>query len=106
MWKRRCLNYENDISAEEEIKVQGSRIQIQNEHGRRKKGFSCQKSKGQKSIVRIRIAARRAPRESTGAVLQQSFFLLRTVNNSFSSVFVKEEKNHDIFGILKKQRGF
>jgi len=45
--------YENDISAEEEIESEGSRFQSENEHSRRKKSFSCQKSKRKKSVVSI-----------------------------------------------------
>lgn len=51
--KRRCRKYEDDISAEKEIQIQGSRIPGKNEHSRRKKSFSCQKSKRKKSIVSI-----------------------------------------------------
>ena len=46
-------DYEDDISAEEEIQIKGSWFQSKNEHGRRKKSFSCQKSKRKKSIVSI-----------------------------------------------------
>ena len=45
--------YENDISAQEEAARQGSRIQVQNEHSRRKKGSCSKKSKGQKEIDRL-----------------------------------------------------
>ena len=48
------INYENDISAQEEAARQGPRIQVQNEHPRRKKGPSRQKSKEQKGIVRLK----------------------------------------------------
>ena len=47
------INYENDISAQEEAARQGPRIQVQNEHPRRKKGSCSQKSKGQKEIDRL-----------------------------------------------------
>ena len=55
--KKEVPDYENDISAEKEIKGEGSWIQIQNEYGWREKGFSCQKSKGKKSSFCIRSAA-------------------------------------------------
>ena len=45
--------YENDISAQEEAACEGSRIQVQNEHPRRKKGSRSQKGKGQKEIDRL-----------------------------------------------------
>lgn len=45
--------YENDISAQEEAARQGTRIQVQNEHPRRKKGPCSQKSEGQKEIDRL-----------------------------------------------------
>lgn len=71
--KRRCLTYENDISAEEEIKGKSARIQIENEHCRRKKSFGSQKGKGKKSFIRVKIVAKelvRCPlRVPTGAVL-------------------------------------
>ena len=51
--KRRCRSYENDISAQEEIQIQGSRLQSQNEYGWRKKSIGFQKSKGKKSIISI-----------------------------------------------------
>ena len=47
--------YENDISAQEEAARQGTRIQVQNEHPRRKKGTCSQKSEGQKEIDRLTI---------------------------------------------------
>lgn len=46
-------SYENDLSAKEEIQSQGSWLQSQDEHCRRKKSISCQKGKGKKSIVSI-----------------------------------------------------
>ena len=45
--------YENDISAEEKIQSESSRIQSKNEHSKRKKSSCCQKSKRKKSIVSI-----------------------------------------------------
>ncbi len=51
--RRRCRNYEDDISAEEEIQSKGSWLQSKNEHSRRKKSLSCKKSKRKKSFVSI-----------------------------------------------------
>ena len=51
--KKEVPYYENDISAEEEIESESSRIQSKNEHSRRKKSLSCKKSKRKKSIVSI-----------------------------------------------------
>ena len=51
--RRRCQDYEDDISAEEEIQIQSTRISGENENGRRKKSISCKKSKGKKSIDSI-----------------------------------------------------
>ena len=45
------LLHEDDISAEEEIQSEGSRISRKNEHSKRQKGFGCQKSKGKKAVV-------------------------------------------------------
>ena len=44
---------ENDISAEKKTEVQSSWIQSQNEDERRKKSYSCKKSKRQKEIISI-----------------------------------------------------
>ncbi|GAB6955228.1 hypothetical protein JCM13369A_17720 [Mediterraneibacter glycyrrhizinilyticus JCM 13369] len=44
---------EDDISAEEEIQIQSSRIQSKNEHSRRKKSISCQKSKRKKTVISL-----------------------------------------------------
>jgi hypothetical protein len=44
---------ENDISTEEEIKSQGTWLQIQDENCRRQKGIICQESKRKKDIIRI-----------------------------------------------------
>ena len=70
--KRRCLTYENDISAEEEIQIQGARIPVQNEHSRRKKSFSRQKGKRKKSIVRVKIVVKNLVRCLFG--LQRGLF--------------------------------
>ena len=45
--------YENDISAKEKISCESSWIQSKNEHSRRKKSFSCQKSKRKKTVISI-----------------------------------------------------
>ncbi len=45
--------HENDISAQEAFKSQGSRIQSENEYEGWKKGFSGQTCKRKKSIVRL-----------------------------------------------------
>ena len=50
---RRCRNNENDISAKEKIQSKSSRIQSKNEHTRRKKSFSCQKSKRKKTVISL-----------------------------------------------------
>ena len=47
-----CTN-ENDISAKEKIQSKSSRIQSKNEHTRRKKSFSCQKSKRKKTVISL-----------------------------------------------------
>lgn len=44
---------EDDISAEEEIQVQGSRFQGENEYSRRKKGSGGKTCKGKKEIISI-----------------------------------------------------
>ena len=44
---------ENDISAKEKIQSKSSRIQSKNEHSRRKKSFSCQKSKRKKTVISL-----------------------------------------------------
>ncbi len=43
--KRRCRDYEDDISAEKYSEKKSSWFQSENEQRRRKKSFSCQKSK-------------------------------------------------------------
>ena len=50
---RRSRNNENDISAEEKIQSESSRIQSKNEHCRRKKSTCCQKIKRKKKIISI-----------------------------------------------------
>ena len=47
------MRYEDDIPTKKETESESSRFQKQNEHSRRKKSFSCQKSKRKKSIVSI-----------------------------------------------------
>lgn len=42
---------ENDISAEKKTESEGSWFQSKNEFCRRKKGISCQKSKGKKTVI-------------------------------------------------------
>ena len=51
--QREVYGDEDDISAEEEIKIQGSWFQSKNEHSRRKKSFSCQKSKRKKTVISL-----------------------------------------------------
>lgn len=51
--KRRCIEYENDIPAEEEVQIQSSWVQSKNEDGGRKKGSRCKESKGKKGFNRI-----------------------------------------------------
>ena len=51
--KRRCRKYEDDISAEKEIQIQGSRIPGKNEHSRRKKSIGCKKIKRKKKIISV-----------------------------------------------------
>ena len=45
--------YENDISAQKEIKIQGAWIQKENEQQGWKKGFSSQKIKRKKKIISL-----------------------------------------------------
>ena len=45
--------YEDDISAEKEIQIQGSRLPRQNEHGIRTQGPLCQKGKRKKGFVSL-----------------------------------------------------
>jgi hypothetical protein len=45
--------HEDDISAKEKTKSQGSWIQKQNEYSGRKKGFGFQKIKGKKKIISL-----------------------------------------------------
>ena len=51
--QREVYGDEDDISAEEEIKIQGSWFQSKNEHSRRKKSISCQKSKRKKTVISL-----------------------------------------------------
>ena len=51
--KGRCMNNENDISAEETFQSKSSWIQSKNEHTGRKKSISCQKSKRKKTVISI-----------------------------------------------------
>ena len=51
--EKEVLTYEDDISAEEEAEIQGSRFQKENEHCERQKGSLRKKSQGQKEIKRI-----------------------------------------------------
>ena len=55
-FRRRCLGYEDDISAEEEIQSQGSRIPGKNEHKGRQKSTGSQKIKRKKKIISIKTA--------------------------------------------------
>ena len=52
--KGRCIQDEDDISAEEKIQIKGSWIQSKNEHTRRKKSIGCQKSKRKKTVISLR----------------------------------------------------
>lgn len=45
--------HENDISAKKKIKIQGSRIQEENEQQRWKKSFSCKEIKRKKKIISL-----------------------------------------------------
>lgn len=49
-YKGRCMDNEDDISAEEETKIKGSWFQGKNEHTGWKEGTGCQKSKGKKAV--------------------------------------------------------
>ena len=51
--QREVYGDEDDISAEEETKIQGSWFQSKNEHSRRKKSISCQKSKRKKTVISL-----------------------------------------------------
>jgi hypothetical protein len=51
---RRCFTDENDISAEEETEIQGSRLQSKNEDRRRQKGSCGEKSQGKSKINRLK----------------------------------------------------
>ena len=51
--QREVYGDEDDISAEEEIKIQSSWFQSKNEHSRRKKSISCQKSKRKKTVISL-----------------------------------------------------
>ena len=51
--QREVYGDEDDISAEEEIKIQSSWFQSKNEHSRRKKSISCQKSKWKKTVISL-----------------------------------------------------
>ena len=51
--RRRCIDYEDDISAQEEVKSKSSWIPCQNEHQRRKKSIGCKKIKRKKKIISL-----------------------------------------------------
>ena len=51
--KGRCMNNENDISAEETFQSKSSWLQSKNEYSRRKKSFSSQKIKRKKEIISV-----------------------------------------------------
>ncbi len=51
--KKEVPCYENDISAEKEIKSESSWIQSKNEYTRRKKSPGCKKIKRKKEIVSL-----------------------------------------------------
>ena len=53
--KEDLIHGKDDISAQEEAARQGSRIQVQNEHSRRKKGSCSQKSQGQKETDSLTV---------------------------------------------------
>lgn len=87
-------DYEDDISAEEKIKIQSSWIQSKNEHGWRKKSFSCKKSKRKKSFVSI------------GRRYVAFCYIIRKFEeftNYSLNIFVLRKK-YDILRILKKIR--
>ena len=50
---RRCIDYENDISAKEAFQSESSWFQSENEYTGRKKGFSSQKVKRKKKIISV-----------------------------------------------------
>jgi len=50
---RRCLDYENDISAEKAFQSESSWIQSENEDCGRKKSYSSQKIKRKKEIISV-----------------------------------------------------
>ena len=51
--KRRCSDYENDISAEKETEKESAWFQKKNEYSGRKESSGSQTSKGKKEIIRI-----------------------------------------------------
>jgi hypothetical protein len=50
---RRCLDYEDDISAQETFQSESTWIQSENEYSGRKKSVSSQKIKGKKEIISV-----------------------------------------------------
>lgn len=53
VFKGRCIDNEDDISAKKEIQSKSSWIQSKNENSRRKKSIGCQKSKRKKAIISL-----------------------------------------------------
>lgn len=51
--KKEVPDYEDDISAKEEIQSESAWLQSENENCGRKKSISCKKSKRKKSIVSV-----------------------------------------------------
>lgn len=47
------MRYEDDIPTKKETESESSRFQKQNEHSRRKKSISCQKSKRKKTVISL-----------------------------------------------------
>ena len=88
MIRRRCKEYENDIPAEEKIKIQGSWIPGKNEDGGRKKGSRCKESKRKKGFNRI---GRR----------YVAFFIM-----IYDNMLSVKDRIYDIFRIIEEIRGF
>jgi len=72
--KRRCLIYENDISAEKEIQSESSWIQSENEYKGWKKSFSCQKIKRKKRIISIKLSKPKAAVTVVFSSLKRKFY--------------------------------
>ena len=51
--RKEDFHYEDDISAQEETAFQGARIQKENEHCKRKKGFGRKTCEGKKELISV-----------------------------------------------------